>query len=73
MALLKNNPMKPASLEERIQTLRNQLDDEIDRRATEVKRDMPGVPLGVVRSILIRSSTCQCAAMLSILDQESAS
>jgi hypothetical protein len=70
MALLKSSPPKNTStLEEKIQTLREEIDAEIDRRAAVVKADMPGVPLGVVRSILVRNNPCQCIAYLNILDQ----
>jgi hypothetical protein len=69
MALLKSNPSKP-SLEDRIAALRDDLDAEIDRRATELKETMPGVPFMVVRNILTRNSDCQCAAFLHIQASE---
>lgn len=65
-----NSPPKPAQLEDRVQQLRDELDAEIDRRATELKQTMPGVPFMVVRNILTRNSDCQCAAFLHIKDSD---
>jgi hypothetical protein len=76
MALLRNNPNPPkpedkiATLEDRIDALRSEIDGEIDRRADALKLTMPGVPFMVVRNILTRNSDCQCAAFLHIKDSE---
>ena len=69
MSLLRNSPLKP-TLNDRIAALREEIVIEIDKRAAEIKKSMEGVPIGVVRSILIRSSTCQCAAWNLIKDSD---
>jgi hypothetical protein len=70
MALLKTNPPKIQTLEEKISQLRDELDAEIDRRAAELKKTMEGVPVTVIRNILTRSSPCQCDAYIRIKDSE---
>jgi hypothetical protein len=58
-----------ASLEDRINVLRAEIDIFIDRRTAQMKKQCPGVPDGVLRSLLVaRAPGCQCMAYLHILD-----
>jgi hypothetical protein len=65
-------PPKPQPLEERIASMRAELDDAIDRRAAEIAKQCPGVPLGVIRNSLTRGMGCQCAAYLQLQAKEEA-
>jgi hypothetical protein len=58
-----------ASLEDRINALRAEVDTFIDRRTAQMKEQCPGVPDGVLRNLLVaRAPGCQCAAYLRILE-----
>ena len=67
MANLKQQP-----LDERIITLRADLDAFIDARAEQIGRDCPGVPLGVIRNSITRGMGCQCSAYLEIKAKDDA-
>ena len=57
------------SLEDRIKALRAEIDSFIDRRTTQMKKQCPGVPEGVLRNLLVaRAPGCQCSAFLHILE-----
>ncbi|MES2192904.1 MAG: hypothetical protein V4517_00690 [Pseudomonadota bacterium] len=54
-------------LEERIRQIRAEIDVIIDARAEAVAKQSPGVPLGVIRSLLTaRAPACPCAQYLEI-------
>jgi hypothetical protein len=52
MLKLKSPPEKP--LGERIEQIRLEIEAFIDAKAEEQKKDMPGVPINVIRNILRR-------------------
>ena len=55
------------TLEERIKQLRAEIDVIIDAKAEAVARQSPGVPLEVIRNLLVaRAPTCRCAQYLEI-------
>ena len=58
-----------APLTERIAAFRDELDQFIDSRAEALKAESPGVPLQVLKSILTRNGTCQCQAVLHVLEE----
>ncbi|MGY4159048.1 hypothetical protein ACVINW_004890 [Bradyrhizobium sp. USDA 4461] len=62
--------MKPARtppIESRITELRAEIEAIIDARAQTVARESPGVPIGVVRNLLIaRAPACPCAQYLQL-------
>jgi hypothetical protein len=62
-------PLPEKTLEERIADHRAELDAFMDAKALEVKKECPGVPLEVVRGILTKHFSCQCQAVLTILEQ----
>ncbi|MGY4160492.1 hypothetical protein ACVINW_006334 [Bradyrhizobium sp. USDA 4461] len=67
--MLKPKPQPEKSLAERIGEFRAELDAWIDRKAEELKEDTPGVPLGVLRNLLIaRAGACQCQAVQNLLE-----
>ena len=68
MALIRTAP-----LDERIKTLRADLDAWIDARAEEIKKTCEGVPVAVIRATITRNM-CQCGAYLEIkrVDDEQA-
>jgi hypothetical protein len=71
MAILsKPKPAPTPDLEQKIHTLRSELDSEIDRRAETLRASMPGVPFQVIRNIITRSSPCQCASYLLIQESD---
>ncbi|MFH1343612.1 MAG: hypothetical protein ABIL01_20765 [Pseudomonadota bacterium] len=52
-------------LDERIRQIRAEIDAIIDARAEAVAKQSPGVPLGVIRSLLTaRAPACPCAQYL---------
>lgn len=54
-------------LDERIKQIRAEIDAIIDARAEAVAKQSPGVPLGVIRSLLTaRAPACPCAQYLEI-------
>ena len=54
-------------LEERIRRIRAEIDAIIDARAETVAKQSPGVPLGVIRSLLTaRAPACPCSQYLEI-------
>ena len=62
---MKPTPTPP--LEMRIKQIRADIDAIIDARAAAVAKDSPGVPLGVIRNLLIaRAPACPCAQYLEI-------
>ncbi len=62
---LKSN--RTPSLEVRIRRIRTEIDAIIDSRAEAVAKQSPGVPLGVIRSLLTaRTPACPCAQYLEI-------
>jgi hypothetical protein len=55
-------------LEERIKRLRAEIDAIIDAKAEAVARQSPGVPLEVVRNLLVaRAPGCRCAQYLEVV------
>lgn len=62
--------MKPTSapaLEQRVKQLRADIDALIDARARVVARENPGVPIGVVRNMLMaRAPSCPCSQYLDL-------
>jgi hypothetical protein len=68
--LKKQNPLPEKSLSSRIQDFRDELDQFIDARAEALKKESPGVPFQVLRSILTnRAGGCQCQGALNILER----
>lgn len=54
-------------LEDRIKQIRAEIDAIIDARALAVAKESPGVPIGVIRSLLtVRAPACPCAQYLEI-------
>jgi hypothetical protein len=54
-------------LEDRIKHIRADIDAIIDARAHAVAKESPGVPFGVIRSLLTaRAPACPCAQYLEI-------
>lgn len=54
-------------LEERIKQIRADIDAIIDAKAEAVAKQSPGVPLGVIRNLLIaRAPACPCAQYFEI-------
>jgi hypothetical protein len=66
----KLNPMTATRilpLEARIKQIRADIDVIIDAKAEAVARQNPGVPLGVIRNLLIaRAPACRCAQYLEL-------
>ena len=62
--------MKPTgteTLERKIRQLRTDIDALIDARAQAVARESPGVPVGVIRNMLVaRAPACPCAQYLEL-------
>ena len=62
MALLKSPP-----LEERIKSLRAEIDAFVDARVAETKKECPGIPAAVLRQMATaRAVGCQCAQYLQL-------
>ena len=61
MAIIKQQP-----LDERVNSIRAELDAAIDDRAAQIAKECPGVPVGVIRNSITRGMGCQCAAYLAI-------
>jgi hypothetical protein len=60
------------TLEQRIREIRADIDAIIDARAEVVAKQSPGVPLGVIRGLLIaRAPACPCAQYLEITTEMS--
>jgi hypothetical protein len=56
-----------APLEDRIKQIRAEIDAVIDTKVAAVAKESPGVPLGVIRKLLIaRAPACPCAQYLEI-------
>jgi hypothetical protein len=54
-------------LEDRIKQIRAEIDAIVDKRAQAVAKQSPGVPLGVIRSLLTaRAPACPCAQYLEL-------
>ena len=63
MSLLKKSP----TLKDRLDRLRDEIDDYIDQRVAEEKKTCPGIPDLVLRNLLTnRSNGCQCRAYLAL-------
>jgi hypothetical protein len=57
------------SLEEKIRSVRDECDDFLDAKAAELKKEAPGVPVGVLRNIICaRAMNCPCRAVLNNLE-----
>jgi hypothetical protein len=64
---------KTLPLEERIRSIRAEIDAFIDERAAEEKKTCEGVPVGVIRNLLTaRSDGCQCRAYLQVAEKDKA-
>lgn len=62
---------KTSPLDERIQSIRDEIDAIIDARAEAVYKDCSGVPLVVIRrTITARYGNCQCWQYLGIKKQD---
>jgi hypothetical protein len=61
------NMIPTLSLEQRIMQLRAEIDAIVDARAKAVARQSPGVPLEVIRNLLVaRAPACRCAQYLEM-------
>ena len=60
-------PTRTPLLEDRIRLIRADIDAIIDARAAAVAKENPGVPSGVIRSLLTaRAPACPCAQYLEL-------
>ncbi|MEY9465829.1 hypothetical protein ABH973_006242 [Bradyrhizobium ottawaense] len=59
-------------LDERIKAVRIEADAFIDKRAAEIAKTCPGVPVETIRRSITRGISCACAAALLIAEQENA-
>jgi hypothetical protein len=60
-------------LEERIQTIRAEIDAFIDAQVEAERKACPGVPPGVLRDLITaRAGACQCAVYLNLTKQDDA-
>ena len=60
-------PQRTPTLEDRIKEIRTEVDAIIDARVQTVAKESPGVPSGVIRSLLTaRAPACPCAQYLEI-------
>jgi hypothetical protein len=72
MSILPNRKPPPLDVA-MIEDLRARIDQFIDDRAAQLKIQSPGVPLLVLRNILVaRSSGCQCLAFIHIAELDEA-
>ncbi|WP_409188782.1 hypothetical protein [Bradyrhizobium sp. RDM4] len=62
---------KTLPLDERIKSVRAEIDAFIDARTAEIKKACPGVPEASIRRDLLRGG-CQCAAYLDITAKDEA-
>jgi hypothetical protein len=59
--------IRTTPLDERIRQIRADIDAIVDARAEAVAKASPGVPLGVIRNLLIaRAPACPCAQYLEL-------
>jgi len=66
---LRKNPIP--TLQERIEALREEIDEFIDERVAEEKKNCPGVPEGILRNILLaRSGDCLCRGYLNLTKED---
>ena len=75
MAMLRPPPNPPPSPlnEQRIKSLRTEIDAFIDARVENERANCPGIPAGVLRNLLTaRSGGCQCEAWLDIAAKDAA-
>jgi hypothetical protein len=63
---------KPLQLEDRIKSLRDEVNAFIDERVDEIKKACPGVPAGVIRTSITRGMDCQCATFLEMKAKDDA-
>jgi hypothetical protein len=56
---------KLPSLRERVEALRVDVDNYVDARVAEIKKDCPGLPDGTIRNTLVRGN-CHCASFLDL-------
>lgn len=59
-------------LEERINTLRADLDAAIEAKVAEIAKECPGVPAGIIKNSITRGMGCQCNAYLEMKSKEAA-
>ncbi len=60
-------PTRAATLEDRINDIRSEIEAIIDRRAGTVAKENPGVPAGVIRNLLTaRAPACPCMQFLEL-------
>jgi len=60
-----------ATLEERIEELRAEIDGIIDERVAKIASQSPGVPPGVIRNLLTaRAPICRCAQYIELCGSE---
>ena len=59
-------------LDERVKSLRAELDAFIDAKVAEIKKTCEGVPATFIRHSLTRGMACQCATYLEIKAQDDA-
>jgi len=58
------------SLEQRIRTIRAEVEAIMDARVEEIAKDSPGVPTGVIRNLLTAGvPACTCAQYLALNDK----
>lgn len=57
-------------IDERIREAMADANAYIDKRAAEVAKTCPGVPLGSIRNTITRGIGCACAAALQIAEDE---
>jgi hypothetical protein len=62
------NVTRTLPLEERIKQLRAEIDAIVDAKAEAVAAQSPGVPLEVIRNLLVaRAPGCRCAQYLEVI------
>jgi hypothetical protein len=65
------NVTRTPPLEERIKQIRADIDAIVDARAEAVAGQNPGVPIGVIRNLLIaRAPSCRCAQYLELASDD---
>lgn len=65
---------RAATLDDRIEELRAEIDSIIDARVEAIADQSPGVPPGVIRNLLTaRAPSCRCAQYLELCKGEPAS
>lgn len=62
---------KTLPLEERVNNLRAEINVFIDARVSEIAKECPGVPPGVIRNTLVRAG-CLCDSLLQLKAKDAA-